>query len=99
MLDRSVTAHPLQAPGGCQSSLAPDAIRGRVGVLIRRYLREGSPGLARSVVAHLEVLCEDPELRDADLFCAYRRLVRHWRWLAGQPDTSGGVSRPAADQV
>jgi hypothetical protein len=99
MLDRSISAASLQEIGGSQSPLAPDAIRGRLGVLIRRYLREGSPGLARSVVAHLEALCQDPELRDADLFCAYCRLVRHWRWLAAQPDAAGGVSRPAADQV
>lgn len=62
--------------------LEPDAARQRLGLLISRYLQEGTSELARSVVAQLEALWEDPCLHDPELFCAYRRLVRHWRWLS-----------------
>ena len=73
-----------------QSGLAASELRVRLGVLIGRYLRDGSAELACSVVAHLDGLCQDPELRDADLFCAYRRLARHWRWLSAQQRQSAG---------
>lgn len=99
MLDQSITLHPLEAVGGHQPPLGPEAARRRLVVLIRRYQREGSPGLARLVVLYLEALCEDPELRDADLFCAYRRLLRHWRWLAAPQGGWGEVPPAAADQA
>lgn len=73
---------PFTDPG--QLPVAPDALRVRLGLLISRYLRGGSAELAGAVVAHLEALCRDPELRDPDQFCAYRRLARHWRWLSAQ---------------
>jgi hypothetical protein len=80
----SCTRDPFLPTGPEHLTVAPGALRVRLGVLISRYLREGSAELARSVVAHLEALCQDPELRDADQFCAYRRLARHWRWLSEQ---------------
>ncbi len=90
MPDPSLLAYPNPGTEGPPGRLAPDAIRDRLGALIGRYLREGSAELARSVVAHLEALCQDPELRDVDRFCAYRRLARHWRWLSAQHGTSAG---------
>lgn len=88
MHDQSFTPDAFLSTDLDQSPLAANALRVRLGVLMGRYLREGSAELARSVVAHLEALCQDPELRDADLFCAYRRLARHWRWLSAQHGAS-----------
>ena len=55
-------------------------------------LQELAAELAGAVVAHLEALCRDPELRDPDQFCAYRRLARHWRWLSAQHRDAPGVT-------
>lgn len=66
------------------SLLAPEALEGRLRDLIRGYVRARSAELAQSVVSHIEALCRHPELRDPALFCAYRRLATHWRWLAAQ---------------
>ena len=84
MYEQSLTESPLPATDGVGSTWGPDVIRLRLGVLISRYLREGSAELAQLVVAHMEALCQDPNLRDPDLFCGYRRLIRHWRWLSAQ---------------
>ena len=69
------------------SLLAPEALEGRLGDLIRRYVGSRSAELAQSVVRHVEALCCHPELRDPALFCAYRQLATHWRWLADQYGT------------
>ena len=76
----------FQSPGASTdlSLLAPEALEGRLGDLIRRYVRARSAELAQSVVRHVEALCCHPELRDPALFCVYRQLATHWRWLAAQ---------------
>ncbi len=58
------------------------AIEARLAELIRRSARGCPPDLAETVLRHIEALCQHPELRDPAQFCAYRRLARHWRWLA-----------------
>jgi hypothetical protein len=64
-------------------ALAPEAVRQRLGNLIRHYARTRSPAIARSVVRHIDALCSHPELEcDATERCAYLRLRTHWRWLA-----------------
>jgi hypothetical protein len=50
-------------------------------------------------VTHLDALCQDPDLRDPDLFCAYRRLVRHWRWLSAWQGALDRAWHPSADQA
>jgi hypothetical protein len=70
------------------SLLEPEALESRLRDLIRGYVRARSAGLAQSVVKHIEALYSHPQLRDPALFCAYRRLAAHWRWLASQ---AGGV--------
>jgi len=91
MFSQSVPADRLSLLDDDQCPPGLDTIRRRLGLLISRYLREGSRELAQSIVAHLEVLCQDPDLRDPDLFCAYRRLVRHWRWLSVRQGAVDGV--------
>ena len=72
--------------------LASQAIKDRLGDLIRRYVRARSGNLARAVVRHLEALCQHSDLDDDPTQrCAYRRLAQHWRWL------SQDFSRTAAD--
>jgi len=69
------------------------AIESRLAELIRRSARGCPPELAQTVLRHIEALCRHPELRDPDQFCAYRRLARHWRWIAARgeqrPDPAG----------
>jgi hypothetical protein len=71
------------------SHLEPQTLEVRLGDLIRRYVRGRSAELAQSVVGHIEALIQHPEVRDPALFCAYRRLATHWRWLAAQHSGSG----------
>ncbi len=78
---------PDQSPD--LSLLEPEALEGRLRDLIRGYVRTRSAGLAQSVVRHIEALCSHPDLRDPTLFCAYRRLATHWRWLAAQQGDVG----------
>jgi hypothetical protein len=66
------------------SQLKPAVLEGRLRDLIRAYVARRSAALAEAVVAHLEALCVHVDTRDPGLFCAYRRLLRHWRWLAHQ---------------
>jgi hypothetical protein len=73
------------------SLLEPEALKGRLRDLIRAYVRARSAGLAQSVVSHIEALYRHPELRDPALFCAYRRLAIHWRWLAAQQGDVGSA--------
>lgn len=73
------------------SRLAPGTLEVRLGDLIRRYVRGRSAELAQSVVRHIEALYLHPELRDPALFCAYRRLATHWRWLAAQHGAGGAA--------
>ena len=55
----------------------------RLGELIRRYVRHRSANLARSIVLHIETLCRHPDFDgDPHQRCIYRRLARHWDWLA-----------------
>lgn len=79
--------HPNPAVAGL-AHLKPAVIQGRLRDLIRAYVAHRSSTLAESVVAHLEALCLHSETRDPGLFCAYRQLARHWRWLAGQGSTT-----------
>ena len=72
-------------PSGFSSlaELPPDAIKQRLGDLIRRHVRERSPTIALSVVRHIEALCAHPEFDgDSTDRCGYLRLRAHWRWLA-----------------
>lgn len=71
-------------------NMAPTAIEGRLASLIRRYAHNPSGPLAQGVVRHIEALCHHPNLRDPVLFCAYRRLARHWRWIAARTNPSLG---------
>ena len=93
MSDPGARAEPLPltlAPDLSQTQAAD--IEVRLGELIRRYAHEGTRGLGEAVVAHIEALCQHPDLRDPALFCAYRQLARHWRWLThrhGQTSTQG----------
>jgi hypothetical protein len=64
--------------------LDPPVLEGRLRDLIRGYVRQRSAELAQAVVEHLDALCLHSDLHDPSLFCAYRRLARHWRWLAQQ---------------
>lgn len=66
------------------------ALKERVGHMIRRYVRESSRDLATAVVRDLEALCQHPDYgRDSQERCAYRRLAKHWRWLSGNPSEVG----------
>ena len=63
--------------------LKPEDLELHLGELIRRYVRHRSADLAERVVDYIEALYLHPDLgSDAERFCAYRRLARHWRWLA-----------------
>jgi hypothetical protein len=99
MFSQPVPAGRLSLLDDDQCPLGPEAIRLRLGLLIGRYLREGSTDLAQSIVTHLDALCQDPDLRDPDLFCAYRRLVRHWRWLSAWQGALDRAWHPSADQA
>lgn len=59
-----------------------DVIESTIADLVRRYARGPSLALAQSVARHCEALCTHPELRDPESYCAYRRLARHWGFLA-----------------
>lgn len=64
-------------------ALASQTLEHRLAGLIRRYVQRRSQGLAQAVVRHLDALCLHPDYDgDPAQRCAYRRLVRHWRWLA-----------------
>jgi hypothetical protein len=68
---------------GDLSRLAAADIERHLADLIRRYVRDGTAELAHRVVESIETLYRHPDLGgDAERFCAYRRLARHWRWLA-----------------
>lgn len=69
--------------------LSPEAIERHLGDLIRRYVRARSPGLAMTVVRHIEKLCNHPAFEgNAAERCSYLRLRTHWLWLAGAvPET------------
>jgi hypothetical protein len=64
--------------------LDPEIIQRRLGVLMRTYVHTRSVTVARVVVRHLEGLCAHPHFQaDSEERCAYRRLAREWRLLAG----------------
>jgi hypothetical protein len=70
-------------PRGDLSRLAAPEIERHLADLIRRYAHDGTAELAHRVVESIETLYRHPDLGcDAERFCAYRRLARHWRWLA-----------------
>lgn len=53
--------------------------------LVRHYVRTPSKRLAEHVAASFASLAWHPEVyRDARRHCAFRGMVRHWYWLAGQ---------------
>lgn len=79
-----ISEHDGATPSQDLSQLDPQALEYRLGDLIRRYVRGRSAVLAHSVVNHIEALIRHPQVRDPTLFCAYRRLATHWRWLAAQ---------------
>lgn len=65
------------------TQLAAPELRGRLATLIRQYAHQRSVELAETILCHIEALCLHPaDCRDAEQLCAYRRLARHWRWLA-----------------
>ncbi|CRI66501.1 hypothetical protein THIOKS12890004 [Thiocapsa sp. KS1] len=71
------------------SRLKPEDLELHLGELIRRYVRHRSADLAERVVESIEALYLHPDLKhDAERFCAYRRLGRHWRWLAQRAATA-----------
>lgn len=73
--------------------LEPAALEQHLGQLVRAYVRHRSCELADRVVQLIETLYRHPELPpDHDRFCAYRRLARHWRWLAHQ--TRAAAAQP-----
>jgi hypothetical protein len=64
------------------STLPLATIEASLSGLIRGYLRAPSPNLAGRVVSYCEAICGHPDLRDHRTLCGYRKLARHWRWLA-----------------
>lgn len=63
--------------------LPPEAIRHRLGHLIRRYVARHSPYLSRAIFSHFDALCRHPQLcADASERCDYRRARLHWHCLA-----------------
>ncbi len=77
------TLPPCQNPSDL-TLLEPATLEGRLRDLIRGYVRQRSAELAQAVVEHLDALCLHTDFHDPSLFCAYRRLACHWRWLAQQ---------------
>lgn len=87
-LDRAVPAAPISI------------LEHEIGDLIRGYVRGRTDRSAQLVVRQLEALCAHPEVcRDAERFCAYRRLMRHWRWLAAHRASSGEHRSSAGGRV
>lgn len=82
---------PVDSPlvSNCDlSRLKPEDLELHLGELIRRYVRHRSADLAERVVESIEALYLHPDLGpDTERFCAYRRLARHWRWLAQRAPT------------
>ncbi len=83
---------PVDPPSRSDSDLSrlkPEDLELHLGELIRRYVRHRSADLAERVVESIEALYLHPDLgHDAERFCAYRRLGRHWRWLAQRAATA-----------
>jgi hypothetical protein len=75
-------------------TLPLSALEASLSRLIRRYLELPSRRLAGHVVCYCEAVCAHPELRDHRALCGYRRLARHWRWLA-----HAGPGAPAISQA
>jgi hypothetical protein len=82
---------PVDPPSVSNSDLSrlkPEDLELHLGELIRRYVRHRSAHLAERVVEYIEALYMHPDLGpDPERFCAYRRLARHWRWLAQRATT------------
>jgi hypothetical protein len=72
----------IQSNHGPMAGTGLAAIEAALADLVRRYAREPSLALAQSVARHCEALCGHPEVRDPETYCAYRRLARHWGFLA-----------------
>lgn len=83
---------PIDTPQSLDAELLrlkPAELELQLGELIRRYVRHRSAALAERVVQLAEALYLHPDLGpDPARFCAYRRLARHWRWLARQARTT-----------
>ena len=59
------------------------ALEKRLADLVRAYVRERRPLIAKSVVQHLDWLLKHPEYGcDSTHGFAYLRLRRHWQMLA-----------------
>ncbi len=73
----------LPRPGRSLASLDPTDLRAGLESLLQAYQSSRSLLRAWLVVHYAETLSEHPELEEPDeQRCAYRRLARHWRWLA-----------------
>ncbi len=74
-------ADPISLSGQLDT-LPLAALEASLARLIRDYLAVPSRRLAGRVVRYCEAICAHPELRDYHTLCGYRKLARHWRWLA-----------------
>jgi hypothetical protein len=73
----------LPRPGCSLASLDPADLRAGLEALLQAYQSSRSLLRAWLVVHYAETLSAHPELEEPDeQRCAYRRLARHWRWLA-----------------
>jgi hypothetical protein len=83
-----MTVHTLTAP--CDASLTrtePEVLERGLAALMQSYTSSRSALRAWLVVRYAEALCRHPEFDGGDeARCAYQRLARHWRWLAGADD-------------
>jgi hypothetical protein len=65
--------------------LPPEALKQRIGALVRRYVQGRSPQIAQAVARLSEALAWHPALRDEpEEVIAFCRLNWHWRLLAAQ---------------
>jgi hypothetical protein len=81
--DLGLLSGELPAPS---ARIAPaDALKARIAELIRAYVAERSPHIARAIARLSAALALHPSLRHAPEECnALCRLNRHWRLLAAQ---------------
>ena len=82
----------LPRPGRSLASLDPADLRAGLEALLQAYQSSRSMLRAWLVVHYAETLSEHPELEEPDdQRCTYRRLARHWRWLAVNANAAGPV--------
>jgi len=89
----STDLHPLLADA---ERLDAGDLERHVGNMIRQYARHRSDRSAHLIVHYIEALYRHPDLDGDDARrCAYRRLARHWGWLARHQRTEDLM--PAAE--